>query len=289
VPETVSYRIVSLLNGTRSVYSLVHRETFHPVIGPAAEADLLYVRQLRLRERLAAHEGEFVIWDVGLGAAANALAVLRATRDASVPLRIVSFDRTFEPLLFALTNSELLGYFTGYEKVINRLVDVGGAGFDDGQHRVTWEICLGDFASLLAGDQLVPLTKPHAILFDPHSPRRNPEMWTVGVFTNLYHQLAPQRPCTFATFSRSTMARTAMLLGGFFVGKGRPAGFKEETTVAANRLDLLDEPLGPSWLDRAKRSGSAEPMQEAVFQQLPLTRTTLERLRNHPQFSQNIA
>ena len=46
-----------------------------------AEAEALYVNQLRLRERLADHAGEFVIWDVGLGAAANALTVLRATRE----------------------------------------------------------------------------------------------------------------------------------------------------------------------------------------------------------------
>jgi hypothetical protein len=53
------------------------------VIGPEAEAEALHVRQLRLPERLRTR-GEFVIWDVGLGAAANAIAVLRAIRDCPV-------------------------------------------------------------------------------------------------------------------------------------------------------------------------------------------------------------
>src|ERR1700733_13682926 len=104
MPATAGYKIVKLANGVHSVHSLAERETFHPVIGPVAEAEALYVKQLRLPERLAAHSGEFVIWDVGLGAAANVLTVLRATRAASCPLRIISFDHTLAPLQFALEN-----------------------------------------------------------------------------------------------------------------------------------------------------------------------------------------
>src|SRR6186713_3020287 len=75
-----SYKLVQLASGDYSLHSLAYGETFHPVIGPVAEAEALYVNQLQLRERLKNHTGEFVIWDVGLGAAANALTVLRAAR-----------------------------------------------------------------------------------------------------------------------------------------------------------------------------------------------------------------
>ena len=73
-----SYRIVKLANGTHSLHSLAEAETFHPVVGPTVEAETLYVRQLRLPERASQVEGEFVIWDVGLGAAANPITFLRA-------------------------------------------------------------------------------------------------------------------------------------------------------------------------------------------------------------------
>jgi hypothetical protein len=96
--KTENYQLVRLKNGTCSIRSLAEDETFHPVIGPVAEAEALYVKQLRLRQRLRSHEGEFVVWDVGLGAAANAMAVLRATSDLPCSLRIISFDRTLEPL-----------------------------------------------------------------------------------------------------------------------------------------------------------------------------------------------
>ena len=83
--EATGYKLVRLRNGAHSVHSLAYGETMHPGLGPVAEAEALYVRQLKLCERLQNHTGEFVIWDIGLGAAANALTVLRATRDPALP------------------------------------------------------------------------------------------------------------------------------------------------------------------------------------------------------------
>src|SRR5215468_9468382 len=119
--STTGYKLVKLASGVHSVHSLAHKETFHPVIGPVAEAEALYVRQLGLAKRLQGHAGEFVIWDVGLGAAANALTVLRETGDIGASIRIVSFDNTLEPLEFALEHRDSLGYLSGYEEQLQRL------------------------------------------------------------------------------------------------------------------------------------------------------------------------
>src|SRR4051794_29287841 len=88
VQQQSAYRLVRLASGAYSVRSVAHGETFHPVIGPVAEAEALYVGQLELRRQLATAAGEFVIWDIGLGAAANPLTVIRASRDSAVRLRI---------------------------------------------------------------------------------------------------------------------------------------------------------------------------------------------------------
>jgi tRNA U34 5-methylaminomethyl-2-thiouridine-forming methyltransferase MnmC len=267
-----------------SIHSVAHNETFHPVIGPVAEAEALYVEQLRLPERLRKHEGEFVVWDVGLGAAANVLTVLQAVRPFPVPLRVVSFDHTLEPLEFGLRHADTLEYFEGFETAVAQLLSRGRVAFHNGQQPVEWQLHLADFPSALQSSEVAKLPKPHAILFDAFSPATNPAMWTLALFTNLFRLLDPARPCALPTYSRSTMLRVTLLLAGFHVGAGRATGEKEQTTIAANTPALIEDPLDSRWLRRARRSNSAEPMQEPVYRQAPLSSETWEKLEKHPQF-----
>jgi len=284
VQPASGHRLVRLASGVYSVHSLAERETFHPVIGPVAEAEALYVRQLGLRERVRAHAGEFVIWDVGLGAAANALTVLRATHDLPCAIRLVSFDRTLEPLRFGLAHAAELGYFAGYEQAARELAAHGRTTVAERAQPAEWELHLADFPELLRQPAAGRLPKPYAIMFDAFSPARNPEMWTLPLFTRLFRQLDPGRPCALPTYSRSTMLRVSLLVAGFYVGAGHASGEKEETTIAANTLALVAQPLDRRWLARARRSTSAEPLREAVYRQAPLSAETWDRLLAHPQF-----
>ena len=109
-------------------------------------------------------------------------------------------------------------------------------------------------------------------------------MWTQPLFLRLFQLLDPLRPCALPTYSRSTMLRVTLLLAGFFVGVGHATGEKEETTIAANDLRLIDEPLDRKWLERARRSHSAEPLREPIYRQAKLASETCEKLRIHPQF-----
>ena len=81
------------------------------------------------------------------------------------------------------------------------------------------------------------------------------------------------------------MLRVTLLLAGFFVGVGHATGEKEETTIAANSLQLIEEPMDRRWLERAKRSHSAEPMWEPVYRQAPLAPESWRRLQEHRQFA----
>ena len=280
------YKLVQLRNGTYAVYDAVYDEKMHPGLGPAAEAEAVYIRQLKIRKRLAASRSEFVVWDVGLGAAANALTLLRLTRDLPCPLRLVSFDDTAGPAEFALQHAYELGYFAGYESQVESLLSKGSVRFTDTAREVNWSFAKADFPERLKRPS--ELGAPDAIMFDAFSPARNPAMWTLPLFANLFRQLDPARPCNLTTYSRSTMLRVTLLLAGFFVGRGVATGLKEETTVAANSLQLIDDPLDQRWLERARRSDSAEPLREPVYRKAKLAEDSLQRLERHPQFCQSV-
>ena len=283
-PGQDSYRIVRLASGAYSVHSLAEAETFHPVIGPVAEAQALYVRQLKLLERLKDHAGDFVIWDVGLGAAANALTVIQAAREATCPIRLLSFDHTLAPLQFAMAHPRHLEYLAAYQPLLGSLLARKEAAICEGTCSIHWTVHLGDFPSFLAGPAAEKLPKPHLIMFDAFSPAKNPSMWTLPLFTRLFELLDPVRPCALPTYSRSTLLRVTLLLAGFFVGVGHATGEKEETTIAANRPELIEEPLDRRWLLRVQRSTSAQPLFGPVYHQTPLSPELWRQLAAHRQF-----
>jgi tRNA U34 5-methylaminomethyl-2-thiouridine-forming methyltransferase MnmC len=280
------FELILLRSGAQSIHSLDYGETMHIGLGPAEEAETLYVKGLRIVERLRETEpgAAFVVWDVGLGAAANALAVIRAGAVCEGTLRLVSFDHCTDLLRFAIQHTGELGYLDGFAERLETLIEEGTVSFNAGPLRVEWELIRGDFPTWLRSPEAQQTVKPHAILFDPFSPARNPGMWTASVFDDLFAVLDPARPCSLATYSRSTMTRAGLLLAGFHAGVGHATGLKEETTVAANESGLITRPLDERWLERARKSTGAEPLREAVYRQAPLTPETWSRLQRHPQF-----
>jgi tRNA U34 5-methylaminomethyl-2-thiouridine-forming methyltransferase MnmC len=275
------YELVPLKNGVFSIRLRSNGETFHPVIGPVAEAEALYVRQLKLRERA---KDKFVIWDVGLGAGGNVLTAIRHLADLPITLHIISFDHTLEALRFALEHAGQLEFPAGFEEPIQQLLRDHTVTFQHSKLQVRWQVHVADFPALLAGSTKLPA--PDAIFFDAYSPARNAVMWTLPLFECLFRRLDPQRPCTLATYTRSTIPRVTLLLAGFFVGAGDPVAGKEETTIASNSLALIEKPLAARWLERARTSHSAEPLRTDDYVIAPLTSATWEQLRAHPQFQQ---
>jgi len=268
-------------------------EICHPGVGPQEEAELVYVRALDLRRRWGAEPSEFVVWDVGLGGAANATAVIQAAAAEDCSLRILSFDWGSEPLRFALRHAEELGYFGELQPRCQALADHGAVRFELGRAQVWWELVAGDFTERmklaepggLSPSKTEGWAPPHAILYDPHSPSANPEMWTLPLFRDLFGRLNPDRMCGLATYSRSTAVRVALLLAGFWVGAGTGTATKEETTVASNRNEGVAAPLDGRWLERVRRSLAAEPWVSPPFGGRPLEEGTWARLCAHPQFA----
>ena len=137
-------------SGAFSIHSKAEGETFHPVVGPVAEAQALYVNQLKLRERVRAQAGEFVIWDVGLGAAANVLTALRATRglSASCTSSVSTAPLRRCNLPCATRRNSVISRNT--KAPSQELLQTGRADFKHGKQSVRWRLQPGRFPAIPA-------------------------------------------------------------------------------------------------------------------------------------------
>jgi queuine tRNA-ribosyltransferase len=249
---------------------MVLGEVMHPVIGPAVESERLYVAQSRLRERLSSPGPRLLLFDVGLGAGANALAAIAAaeTVEDGRGLEIVSFES--DPRALALASSDEGAARLGLG---DRARDAARRLLTDGRHetsRLLWRLVPGDLRETLPRET----ARADIVFWDPFSPKANPELWTCGAFAALRARCGEH--ATLYTYSTATATRAALLLAGFFVGAGDASGPKEETTAAATDASLLARPLDGRWLARLTRSSAPFPDDAP--------RDALDRIRAHPQF-----
>lgn len=277
-----SYELVTLKGGACSIRSTAHGETMHIGTDPRTESLELHVAQQDLAGRVAAwrDEAPFVIWDIGLGPAANAITAIETLKETGRSVEIHSFEIDTSVLEFAILHANALGYLAGWEKTVGSLLSEGMAHPAPG---VTWKLHRGDF-SRLSHDA----PPPSAIFFDPYSPARNAEMWNLETFSRILSALAaPDAPdCTMTNYTRSTSVRVTMLLAGWFVGTGVATGEKEETTIAANRMGLLRKPLDEGWLSRVRSSTNSAPLRGRDHARGPISGEDYAGLVTHPQFAQ---
>ena len=292
-----TFELVPLASGVNSLRSSANGQTFHPVVGPQREAEIVHVAGTRLVERANAFEsgkaGEgFTLWDVGLGAAANALAAvaaLAAGYRGNENVFLQSFDHSMGAFDFALANRAALVYPGPFAGKMEDLREDGSVGCDlplsDRGAVVCWSTLLGDFPTVLSSDRELPA--PHAVFYDPYSPTVNPEMWTLEVFAALLGRTRADTPCLLTTYTRSTAVRVTLLLAGWYVGVGGATGEKDETTVAANIAGLVERPLSRAWLEKkVYASTNAAPLRAgSEGTRRPISEPDFERLRGHPQMA----
>jgi len=276
IPNEGGFELVHLKSGQRSVRCCTHGETMHVGTGPSTEASELHIRQQRIVERAQANCGApFVIWDVGLGPAGNALTALDALRGIATPVEIHSFEISTDVLEFALQHADALGYMAGWEPAIEQLLAEGVA---NPLPHVRWQLHRGDYLAQLHNAQ-----PPDAIFHDPYSPARNPGMWSLEVFQAARARVG-EGTCLLTNYTRSTAVRATLALAGWCVGFGVATGDKDQTTIAASRLDLLERPLGRDWLRRVRASTNAAPFRGGRYAPGPIADADFAALEALPQF-----
>ena len=267
------FELVTLRGGAQAVRDVRRGEVMHPAGGPWAEARRLYAEQLGVRERVASPSPEPLrVLDVGLGAAANAVAVLSAAEGGSRGVEVHSLELDLAPLRLALRAPEAFPFLQPWREALEGVMGRG----EWASGTVRWRLLQGDaretIGAVPAGQELV--------LFDPFSPKVNPELWSPEFLARVRGRCREEPPgALLATYSAATPTRVSLLVAGFFVGVGVATAGKRETTVAATRIESLGAPLGARWLERWRRSPSRAPHGQALTPEIEA------KVLAHPQFA----
>jgi queuine tRNA-ribosyltransferase len=260
--------------GFASIQHVPSGEVMHSVNRPDEEAHRVYVAQSALIARALAGERPHGVWDVGLGAAHNAMALIRAldAAPAHAPIQLVSFERDLDPLRLALAHPGQLAHLRCAPP---HVLAASGAYR---RERLAWTLCEGDFLATFPAQPA-----PDVVFWDPFSSKVDAPLWSLETFRRLFAAL--DRPAELFTYSGSTAVRSSLLAAGFHVARGVASGPKEETTIALRLgpgADLSVHPLlGRSWLERRERSTARFGADIA-----PELQPELERaIRDHAQFT----
>ncbi len=255
------YKIHTAIEGFSSILHVSSGEIMHSRTPPMVEAEKLYIEQSRLSERLQQdiESGPLIVWDVGLGAAANAMAAINcfealAAQGAVRPMRIISFENDLDSLRLAFKHHDLFPYLRhGGPPAILKERRWQSKQYDG----LSWELIERDFLeSMNLGEP------PDLIFYDMFSGKTCAPAWTPEAFRSLFEKCSG-RDVELFTYTCSTASRVAMLSAGFHVAQGRNAGDKEETTIAFTSLEKASDRkrviLGADWLKKWERSAAKFP------------------------------
>lgn len=257
----------------------------HSHTPPMEEARGLYVEQSHLAERLRLFDPvkdhtPLVIWDVGLGAGANAMAAVQCYEQQAAlgpvrPMHIISFENDLDSLRLALRHKKRFPYLRhGAPDAILIRGEWQSRQFD-GLH---WTLLHGSFQETMPQAPALP----DLIFYDMFSSKTHGDEWTTDAFAKLFSACQDHATELF-TYSTSTAVRVALLATGFYVAKGRGTGVKTETTIALtpSAAQLTKHPLlGPEWLAKWHRSHAKFPEGLATEDQ----KNFALKITDHPQF-----
>lgn len=229
-------------------------------------------------------DAKIVVWDVGLGAAHNAMAAVRCFEkvlkengaEKLNKLKIISFECDLDPLKLACKHNKEFPHL--HHSAPFKLLKEGK--WSDSTGLLEWKLVEGDYLKLFDKEE-----KPDIIFYDPFSPKTDCDCWSLESFRRLY-EYCKGKSFELYTYTTSTMIRAAMLVSGMWVAKGAATGPKESTTIAfsdketalnhKSAVKLLDK----EWLARWHRSQAQFPKELTDEEKAEFT----VKIENHPQF-----
>lgn len=283
------FEVHTAWEGFASIRQISSGEIMHSRTAPMEEARGLYVEQSNLAARVqlsgdedASTAAPLILWDVGLGAAANAMAAIdcyerQAAAGPVRALQLISFENDLDALRLAL---RLQHEFTYLRHAAPASILTTGRWQSRAHAGLSWMLLHGDFPATMTAAPAVP----DLIYYDMFSTRHSGDPWTLGTFQGIL-DACTGRAMELYTYTCSTANRAALLAAGFYVAKGRSAGAKTETTIALTPAAFRGpsgsrhELLAADWLRKWNRSAAKFPAEMPAAEHPAFERVILEHLQ----------
>lgn len=204
-------RLIKTRDQSITYFNEKFQEAYHSTsVGAIEEAEKKYVEPANLKEGAT-------ILDFCFGLGYNSLAVLMKLNQVT----IIAIENDPE-ILKAIETMEVPEPYQEKYKIIKKVAKEK----EYNQNNIKIKLIVNDAAKTIQflTDQF------DAVLFDPFSPKKHPELWTQQIFNDLHKIMKPQS--TLTTYSCATHVREKLKQAGFTVKDGPILGRKSPSTIA---------------------------------------------------------
>lgn len=225
-----SFPVEPTADGSDTFFSETFGEWFHSRSGAYEEARTTYVQATHLVAR-ALEQNQITLLDVCYGLGYNTAAALEGIWAAqeTVKIRLVGLELDAAIPRAAISQGLLNEWPTAVQDALRQLADSGQI-----RSELEADLLIGD-----ARDRIQALASENfqadVIFFDPFSPPRCPQLWTVEFLALVAQCLHPQG--VLATYSCAAAVRAALQLVGLRIGS-IPAPGRQWPGTLATRADI---------------------------------------------------
>lgn len=206
-------------DGSISLYSIEYSEGYRAKsVGAFTESLHKFYNASGIEQMLMRQDVRLL--DICLGGGSNLAVTLDRLADIDTPFRlhIVTVEKQ-SSLFGTICENTFMWPYRGYER-LRELIRNGQSG------NVRLDIAIGDAKEIIAQ---MPLMFD-VVYFDPFGKRKNPDMWTVDVFRDVYSLL--NKGGRVATYSSAKSVRSDFCEAGFrYTATPKAEGAFQEGTV----------------------------------------------------------
>jgi len=198
-------------------------EHYHTTTGALEEALEKHVNPSQVI-KFGKASSEVVIADVCFGLGYNSIVALTKLWEENPQCHVTLF--VFENDKDILAQIHNLEFPKEYRMTMLKILQLLDSGtYEDATLSAT--LFLGDFREEM---QRIVEGEVDAVFFDPFSPKKMPELWTLDVFKLVYSKMIQGGSLT--TYSCARVVRENMKQAGFIVTDGPSVGRKSPSTIA---------------------------------------------------------